>query len=77
MKVESKIKQYLEENHIQQKVLSEVTGIPIPRLNLTLNGRRNLKFDEYELICGALRVDVNTFLEARIPEQSDVDGEDY
>ena len=76
MKVETKIKQYLAAKRIQQKTISKLTGIPASRLNLTLNCRRNLKFDEYELICGALRVDVNTFLEPRVPEQFDED-EDF
>lgn len=62
-----KIKLYLDENGISQTWLSNKAGIPLPKLNLSLNGNRKIPLEEYELICGALNVNTDKFLEKRIP----------
>lgn len=62
-----KIKQYLDNNGISQTHVSNVTQIPLPKLNLALNGKRRLTFDEYELICGAVNVGTDKFLHPRMP----------
>ncbi len=67
MCVGMKIKNFISENGISQTYVSKKTGIPLPKLNLSLNGNRKLAFEEYELICGALNVDVDKFLEAKKP----------
>lgn len=64
-----KIKTFLDDNGISQAHVSRETKIPLPKLNLSLNGKRRLTFDEYELICGAVGVPAGTFLEARLPEE--------
>lgn len=63
----AKIKRYLDERGISQSFLSSRANIPLPRLNLSLNGKRRLTFGEYETICWALGVGVDTFLEPRAP----------
>lgn len=68
MCVGQKIKGYLNENGISQTFLSSKTGIPLQKLNLSLNGNRKLDFGEYELICGALSVGTDRFLEPKKPE---------
>lgn len=60
-----KINAYLEERGITQVFLSNKSGIPAAKLNLALNGKRKLTFDEYEAICYALGVGVDTFLEPK------------
>lgn len=60
-----KIKSYLEERGISQAFLSAKSNIPAAKLNLALNGKRKLTFDEYESICWALGVGVDTFLEPK------------
>ena len=60
-----KIKIYLEDNGISQTWVAKKTGIPLSKLNLSLNGNRKLLFEEYELICGALNVPADRFIEAR------------
>ena len=67
MCVGQKIKDYLENNGISQTFVSNKTGIPVQKLNLSLNGNRKLQFDEYELICGALSVGVDKFLAPKLP----------
>lgn len=68
MEVGMKIKKYLDDNGISQVFLSEKTGIACPKLNLALNGKRRMTFEEYELICGALGVEAGFFLRARMPD---------
>lgn len=68
--VGKKIKEYLEAHGISQTYVSKKTGIDLTKLNLALNGNRKLMFEEYELICGALDVGPETFLEARLPENA-------
>lgn len=68
METGSKIKQYLLEHGISQAFVSRTTGIPAPKLNLSLNGRRRLSFDEYERICGTLGVGVDTFITPQRPQ---------
>lgn len=67
MCVGQKIKSYLESNGITQTFVSRETGIPIQKLNMSLNGNRKLDFGEYELICGALSVGTDKFLEPKKP----------
>ncbi|WP_265445041.1 helix-turn-helix domain-containing protein [Acetivibrio straminisolvens] len=69
MCVGEKIKQYLKENNITQTELSIDTRIPLPKLNLSLSGKRILKLEEYEIICGVLGVNVDKFLAPRLPER--------
>lgn len=69
MCVGQKIKNYLKDNGISQTFVSEKTGIPLSKLNLSLNGNRRLDFGEYELICGALSVGADKFLEPKKPQK--------
>lgn len=68
MQTNLEIKKYLEENGISQAFVSKTAGIPLPKLNLALNGHRKLSLDEYSAICGALKVGIDKFLSPRPPE---------
>lgn len=68
MHVGKKIKKYINNLGITQTYISNRTGISLPKLNLALNEKRKLTFDEYELICGVLNVDVSMFLESKKPK---------
>lgn len=67
MELGEKIKDYMASIGVSQAHVSRKTGIAAPKLNLALNGHRRLTFDEYELICGALGVGCDKFLEPRVP----------
>jgi transcriptional regulator with XRE-family HTH domain len=67
VEVGQKIKKYLQDNNIQQNNLSVTTKIAMPKLNLALNGKRRLKFEEYEIICYCLGVGVDKFMEPHKP----------
>lgn len=56
------VKEYLKENGITQVFLSKKTGIKPAKLNLALNGERRFSLDEYALVCGALKVNIDKFL---------------
>lgn len=70
MEVGNKIKEYLEENGISQAFVSRVTEIDAVKLNLSLNGNRRFTFEEYSLICGALKVNTDFFLKPRMPSET-------
>lgn len=63
MEVGAMIKKYLEDNGISQAFVCRATNINPAKLNMTLNGNRRLGLDEYALICGALKVNTDKFLE--------------
>lgn len=68
MDVGMKIRAYIDARNISQIELSVKTKIPAPKLNLSLSGKRRLTFAEYQVICWALGVGVNEFMEPRPPE---------
>lgn len=70
MNVGLKIKGYLKKNGISQTYISRETGIELPKLNLALNGKRRLTFEEYTIICGVLKVNTDKFLKPRLPEKA-------
>ena len=67
--MEDEVKKYLKENGISQTFISKNSGIPLPKLNMALNGHRRMTFPEYELICGVLKVNTDKFLKPRLPEK--------
>lgn len=70
MDVGTKIKAYIDAHDISQIELSAKTKIPAPKLNLSLSGKRRFTFAEYQVICWALGVGVNEFMEPRPPENA-------
>ena len=68
MDVGAKIKAYLDEIGLSQIELSKKTNIPPPKLNLSLSSKRRMTFEEYQVICWALGVGVDTFMNPRPPE---------
>ena len=64
-----KIKKYMDDKKISQIELCQKTNISPPKLNLSLNGKRRFTFMEYQVICWALGVGVDAFMEPRPPEK--------
>lgn len=62
MCVGRKIKKHLHDFGITQTYVSKKTGIPLTKLNLSLNGKRRLSLEEYALICETLNIDAKQFL---------------
>lgn len=68
MEVGEKIRRYMEDKGVSQVYVCRRTGIKPPKLNLALSCKRRLTFEEYEAICWALGVGVETFLEPKPPD---------
>ena len=68
MDVGMKIRQYIEEQNISQIELCTKTHIAPSKMNLSLSGKRRFSFAEYQVICWALGVGVDKFMEPRPPE---------
>lgn len=68
MDVGAKIKAFIDDRKISQTDLSAKTGIPTSKLCLSLSGKRRLTFVEYQVICWALGVGVDEFMEPRPPK---------
>ena len=62
MKVNEKIKKYLEDHGITQAFLERKTGISHDKLSKILNGKRKLSAQELGIISNALEVNPNIFL---------------
>lgn len=71
MCVGEKIKVYLQEAGVSQSWLSTRTKIPAAKLNLALNGKRRLTFEEYACICWALHVSADRFITPKAPERKE------
>jgi len=69
MGVGARIKEYLVNSGISQVYISEKSGIPPVKLNLALNGKRRLTFEEYEVLCGVLSVEEGRFLHPHLPDR--------
>lgn len=67
--VGERIKSYLLAEGLKQNKIAEKTGIGTDKLNLSLNGKRNLPLDEYARICSVLGVPADTFLKEKDTEE--------
>ena len=65
MDVGQKIARYIDEHDISQVDLCARTNISPSKMCLSLSGKRRMSFPEYQAICWALGVGVDTFLEPR------------
>jgi len=60
--VKDNIRQYLANNGISQTFVSQRTGIHISKVNAILKSTRSLNIEDYALICQALKVPLDTFV---------------
>lgn len=63
MSIGKKIKDYIDERGIKQIFLIEKTGLSQYTVSKSLNGEREMKIMEYYLICEALGVPFDTFIQ--------------
>jgi transcriptional regulator with XRE-family HTH domain len=64
MQMHERVKQYISDRGLSQKIIAANMGIPEPKLSLILNGKRRMTVDDYELICRAMAVDPARFYHA-------------
>lgn len=65
MKVYEKVRAYLNDNGLKQKVVAQKAGIPNTAFNAILNGKRTLYADDLRAICLALNVSPEVFIEVK------------
>ena len=63
MLVYQKVKQYLEDHGIRQSFVAEKCNFSLSTFNLMLNGKRKMYAEDLRLICYALNVSPEVFIE--------------
>ena len=63
MLVYQKVKRYLEEHGIRQSFVAEKCNISLSTFNSMLNGKRKMYAEDLRLICFALNVSPEVFIE--------------
>jgi transcriptional regulator with XRE-family HTH domain len=61
MQMYKRIKQYIDDRGLSQKIIAANMGETESRLSLLLNGKRRMTVDDYEAICRAMAVDPAKF----------------
>lgn len=70
MRVYEKVRQYIETQGIKQIAVAQKTGIPNNTFNAIMNGKRTLYADDLRVICLALNVSPEVFID--IPCQDEI-----
>lgn len=65
MRVYEKVRAYIDEQGLKQKVIAEKAGIPNGTFNAIMNGKRTLYADDLKAICIALKVSPEMFIEIK------------
>ena len=69
MQVYEKVKQYLEERGIRQSFVAQKCNFSLSTFNAMMNGHRKMYAEDLRLICYALNVSPEVFIEYR-PESA-------
>jgi len=64
MRVYQKVRAYLNENGIKQKVVAQKSNISVTTFNAIMTGKRKMYADDLCAICNALKVKPETFIES-------------
>ena len=70
MDIRDSINDYIIDNGIMKKHISNKTGIELSKLCLTLPGKRGPPAEEYFMICDALGVPYDKFVERKYNNKS-------
>lgn len=63
MKVYEKVRAYLDQHGLKQKVVAEKAGIPKTTFNAIMNGKRTMYADDLKAICLALNISPEIFID--------------
>ncbi len=59
MKVCDRLKLYITQNGLKQKVIAEKSGLTENQMSQILKGKRGISADEFEIICNAMNANPN------------------
>lgn len=65
MSISSKLREYIKENNISKEDISKLTGISLDDLDLSLNDKRNLSFEEFEKILIVIEEGADKFIDMK------------
>lgn len=71
MQMSERVKRYINEREISQKLIAANMGIPESRLSLILNGKRRMTVEDYEGICRAMAIDPTHFFMSSAPVRAE------
>lgn len=74
MSVYEKIRVYIYDNGLKQKVVAQKSGISESTFNAIMNGRRTLYADDLRAICLALNVSPELFIDVKHTCQKEITG---
>ena len=72
MRVNERVKKYIDDNHMKQVSISRDMNIPNPIFNAMVNGKRKMYADDLESFCRVVGVSADLILS--YGEDSDDDG---
>lgn len=64
MRVYEKIRDYIENNHLERKFVAKAARIPDVTFNAMLSGKRTMYAEDLRAICCALGVSAGVFIES-------------
>ena len=62
MVVEQRLNEYIQDRGIRQAFICDRAGIDETLFSRSLAGKRDMKLDEFERVCRALKTDPNEFV---------------
>ena len=65
MSVYEKVRAYIDDNGLKQVVVAQKAGIPKVTFNAIMNGKRTLYADDLRMICLALNVSPEIFIDVQ------------
>lgn len=65
MSISNKLREYIKENNISKEDISKLTGISLDELDLSLNDKRNLSFEEFEKILIVIEEGADKFIDMK------------
>lgn len=69
MEMNSRIRQYIENNGLKFTFVAEKSGIDIKKFSRLMNNKQKMTIDEYEIICSkGLSVDPSIFFKKKFLE---------
>ena len=65
MEVQARVAEYIQDQGLKKYKVSELSGIKLSRLSKLLNCKTDMRADELQKICKALKVSPSKFIDAK------------
>lgn len=71
MQMSERVKRYINENGLSQKLIAANMGIQESKLSLILNGKRRMTVEDYEGICRAIAISPAQFYSNSVADRAE------